>query len=98
MKNVNQKLQSLYSGEGSSQANKTSQKDWLNKLEFKLKTVRKYRNFKATANYFNFLSFKNEKKKKKSCNKSVKTSFYYSTQKFIDSITRYFSFSKREFP
>ena len=63
MKNVNQKLQSLYSGEGSSQANKTSQKDWLNKLEFKLKTVRKYRNFKATANYFNFFQKRKEEEK-----------------------------------
>ena len=63
MKNVNQKLQSLYSGEGSSQANKTSQKDWLNKLEFKFKTVRKYRNFKATANYFNFFQKRKEEEK-----------------------------------
>ena len=59
-------------------------------LEFKLKTVS---NFKATANFFNFLSFK-----KKSCNKSVKLYFYYSTQKYDDSITTYFPFSKRQFP
>ena len=33
----------------------------------------------------------------KSCNKSVKLRFYYSKQKYDDSITRYFPFSKREF-
>ena len=42
-----------------------------------------------TGNFFNFLSFK--KKKKKSCNKSVKLHFYYSIQKY-DSIIRYFKF------
>ena len=30
--------------------------------------------------------------------KILKTSFSYSTQKYDDSITRYFPFSKREFP
>ena len=42
----------------------------------------------------------NKKKKrieKKSCNKSLKLHFYYSRQKYDDSITRYFPFSKREF-
>ena len=58
-------------------------------LEFILKTIS---NFKAAANFLNFLSFKKEKR---SCNKSVK--FYYSTQKY-DSITTYFPFSKRQFP
>ena len=66
-------------------------------LEFKLKTVR---NLKATANFFNFLSFKKkkERKEKKICNKYVKLQFYYSTQKYDDSITTYFPFSKRQFP
>ena len=36
---------------------------------------------------------KEKKKKKKSCNKSVKLHFYYSTQKYDDSITIYFPFS-----
>ena len=62
-------------------------------LEFKLKTVS---NFKATASFFNFLSFKN-KKEKKSCNKSVNF-FYYSTQKYDDSITTWFPFSRGQFP
>ena len=61
-------------------------------LEFKLKTVS---NFKATASFFNFLSFKN-KKEKKSCNKSVNF-FYYSTQKYDDSITTWFPFSRGQF-
>ena len=34
----------------------------------------------------------------KSCNKSVKLHCHNSTQKYDDSITRYFPFSKREFP
>ena len=38
------------------------------------------------------------KKKKKSCNKSIKHHFYYSKQKYDDSITRYFLFSKRNSP
>ena len=38
---------------------------------------------------------KKERKEKKGCNKSVKLHFYYSTQKYDDSITRYFRFSKR---
>ena len=42
-------FEDLYNGEGSLQANKTK------KTEFKLKTVS---NFKAIANYFNFLSLK----------------------------------------
>ena len=45
-------------------------------------------NFKFTANFFNYLSFKKKKKKKKekkSCNKSVKLHFYYSAQKYDDS-------------
>ena len=67
-------FEDLYNGEGSSQTNKTSKK-----TEFKLKTVS---NFKARANFFNFLSVK----------------LYYSTQKYDDSITRYFPFSKRQFP
>ena len=58
-------------------------------IKFKLKTVS---NFKATANFFNFLSFK----KKKSCNKLLKLYFYYS-RKYDDSITTYFPFSKRKF-
>ena len=41
-------------------------------------------NFKFTANFFNYLSFK-KKKEKKSCNKSVKLHFYYSAQKYDDS-------------
>ena len=45
----------LYIREGSLQANKTSKKT----LKFKLKTVS---NFKATANFFNLLSFKKKKK------------------------------------
>ena len=49
-------------------------------------------NFKFTANFFNYLSFK------KKLHKSVKLHFYYSAQKHDDSITRYFSFSKRPFP
>ena len=71
-------------------------------LEFKLKTER---NFKATTNFFNFLSFKKKEKKKrkekKSYNKSAKLHFYYSTEKYDNSITSvatYFSFSKRQFP
>ena len=36
-------------------------------------------------------------KANKSCNISVKLHFFYSAQKY-DSMTRYFSFSKREFP
>ena len=60
-------FEDLYNREVSLQANKTSKK-----TEFKLKTVS---NFKATANFFNFLSFK---KKKRSFNKSVKLYFYYS--------------------
>ena len=36
-------------------------------------------------------------KKKKSCNKSVELHCHYSTQKYDDTITRYFPFSKREF-
>ena len=43
-------FEDLYNGEGSLQANKTKKT-----LEFKLKTVS---NFKAIANYFNFLSLK----------------------------------------
>ena len=58
-------------------------------LEFILKTIS---NFKAAANFLNFLSFKKEKR---SCNKSVK--FYYSTQKY-DSITTYFPFLKGNSP
>ena len=41
-------------------------------------------NFKFTATFFNYLSFK-KKKKEKSCNKSVKLHFYYSAQKYDDS-------------
>ena len=64
-------------------------------LELNLKTGS---NFKAKANVFNFLSFKKKiKERKKSCNKSAKLYFYYSTQKY-DSITTYFPFSKRQFP
>ena len=37
-------------------------------------------------------------KEKKSYNKSVKLHFYYSTQKYDDSTTRYFPFSRSEFP
>ena len=40
---------------------------------------------------------KRKEKEKKSCNKSVKLHFYYSTQNYDDSITRYFPFSKRKF-
>ena len=50
-------FEGLYNGQGSLPGNKL--------LEFKLKTVS---NFKATANFFSFLSFR----KKNSCNKSVK--------------------------
>ena len=76
-------FEGLYNGEGSLQANKTSKKT----LKFKLKTVS---NFKVTANFFNFLSFK----KKKSCNKSVKLYlYYYSTQKYDNLITT-FAFRK----
>ena len=32
---------------------------------FKLKAVRKERNFKATANFFNYLSYKKKKRKEK---------------------------------
>ena len=35
---------------------------------------------------------------KKSCNKSLKLHFYYSAQKYDDSILLYFPFSKRQFP
>ena len=54
-------FEDLYNEEGSLQANKISKKT----LEFKLKTVR---NFKATANFFNFLSFKTEKNRKAAIN------------------------------
>ena len=53
------------------------------------------KNFKAAANFFNFLSFK--KKKKKNRNKSGKLYLYYSTQKYDYSITTYFPFSKGKF-
>ena len=80
-------FEGLYNGEESLQANKTSKKT----LEFKLKTVS---NFKVTANFFNFLSFK----KKKSCNKSVKLYlYYYSTQKY-DNLIRTFAFRKCSAP
>ena len=36
--------------------------------------------------------------KKKSCSKTVKRHFCYSAQKDDDSITKYFPFTKREFP
>ena len=48
-------FEDLYNGEGSLQANKTSKRT----LEFKLKTER---NFKVTANFFNFLTFRKKKK------------------------------------
>ena len=57
-------------------------------LEFKLKTVS---NFKATANFFNFLSFKKR-------TSLLIFYFSYSTQKHDDSIKTYFPFSKRQFP
>ena len=62
--------------------------------------VRKKRNFKTAANFFNLLSFKKkkEKRKKESCNKSVKLHFHYSTPKYDDSVTRYFPFSKEILP
>ena len=34
-------------------------------LEFKFKTVRKKRNFRATTNFFNFFSSKKKRKKRK---------------------------------
>ena len=55
------------------------------------------KNFKAAANFFNFLSFKKKKKKKKNRNKSGKLYLYYSTQKYDYSITTYFPFSKGKF-
>ena len=61
MKNVNQKLQSLYSGEGSSQANKTSQKDWLNKLEFKLKNSKEIQELQSYSQLLQFLIFQKQK-------------------------------------
>ena len=61
VKNVNQKLQSLYSGEGSSQANKTSQKDWLNKLEFKLKNSKEIQELQSYSQLVQFLIFQKRK-------------------------------------
>ena len=61
VKNVNQKLQSLYSGEGSSQANKTSQKDWLNKLEFKLKNSKEIQELQSYSQLLQFLIFQKQK-------------------------------------
>ena len=61
VKNVNQKLQSLYSGEGSSQANKTSQKDWLNKLEFKLKNSKEIQELQSYSQLLQFLIFQKRK-------------------------------------
>ena len=51
-------FEDLYNAKGSLQVNKTSKK----KLEFKLKAVT---NFKATAYFFNSLSFKKNKQKTK---------------------------------
>ena len=62
----------------------TSKQNLQKTLEFKLTTVS---NFKAKANFFNFLSFKEK-------NKFI----YYCTQKYDDSITTYFPFSKIQFP
>ena len=81
-------LENSYSGEGSLQANKTSKKQNLNLKQFRNKGTSNRRAISLTS----YLS-----EKKKSCNKSVKLHFYYSTQKY-DSITRYFPFSKRNFP
>ena len=68
-------------------------------LAFKYDTVKKWTSFKATSKFFNFLSFKkNQKKTKTSCSKIANfISFFNSTQKYDDWITRYFPFSKREF-
>ena len=52
-------FEDLYNGEGSLQAKKNQRKT----LQFKLKTVRKYKYFKATANFLNFVSFKKIKRK-----------------------------------
>ena len=82
-------FEDLYNGrEGSLQANKTSKKKNLNLKQLGNKGTSKLQ----PISLISYLS-----KKKKSRNKSVKLRFYYSTQKY-DSITRYFPFSKKEFP
>ena len=45
-----------------------------------------------------FKKKKKKKREKKSCSKTVKLYFYYSTQKYGDSVTKYFAFCKRESP
>ena len=93
VRNLNQKILKFIQWRGREKKEKTSTKHSENKLEFKIKIVRKKRTFKAKFNFFHFLSSRN----KKSCNKSVKLHFNYSTQNYEDSIARYFPFSKGEF-
>ena len=83
----------LYNREGSLQGYKTSK----NCYNFNLKQYSNKENSKLQSISLIFYLSK-KRKKKKSYNKSVKLHLYYSTQKYDESLTRYFPFSKREFP